>query len=138
MFVDHCSKNINCCFRSSWQSKFSKDMEKLIQKNGDICCQVLQDKFIFHKTQQLGYLKINGQTFTDSFMEQVSSKSWREFRIIWWNILINGKKYLTVLFLKMNSCLNPIIHRWTNSKKLLSLNQSDQTRWFLPFKTMLA
>jgi hypothetical protein len=47
-------------------------MVKLTQKSGDTCYQVLQDKFTFLKTQQLGFPKTNGQISTDNFTELIT------------------------------------------------------------------
>lgn len=69
MFAEACFKNINCYFLLCWQLKSGREIIRLIIKNGDICCLDLLVKSPFLLIQLIGFLKINGLIFIDSFME---------------------------------------------------------------------
>ena len=134
--VDPSSKDISFFSPLSWRWKLCKVITKLIFKNGGTYCQVLLDKFKFLRTQQHGFLKINGQTSIVSFMERGNLKSLRESKSISWLITKIGVAFSIVSHLKKRNYL-PLMNRiWIFSRKSLLLSLLGRIRLFLLFKTM--
>lgn len=81
MYADPYFKNTSFFSLSYWQLKLNRDKERSIQFSGDIFCLDQPVKSLSLWIRQLGYLKINGQTFIGNFMGQDNNKSWKVSKI---------------------------------------------------------